>query len=44
MNKKGFFTMHPFMFFVVGLVIGIVLVYLIAKGIIPLKIGLCPTG
>lgn len=42
MNKKGFFTMHPMMFLIVGLIIGIVLMYVIGRGIIPIKIGLCP--
>ena len=36
MNKKAFFTMHPGLFFVVGLLIGAVLIYfLLSKGIIP---------
>ena len=36
MNKKAGFTMHPGLYFLVGLLIGAVLMYfLLAKGIIP---------
>ncbi|MEK6869773.1 MAG: hypothetical protein AABX74_06055 [Nanoarchaeota archaeon] len=35
MNKKAFFTMHPGLFFVAGLLIGAALMYfLLSKGII----------
>ena len=35
MNKKAMFTMHPGLYFAVGLLIGAVLVYyLLSKGII----------
>lgn len=36
MNKKAMFTLHPGLYFLVGLIIGIVLAYYLAmKGIIP---------
>ncbi len=41
MNKKGFFTMHAGIFFLIGLVIGFILAVLIAKGTIPIGISLC---
>ncbi len=35
MNKKAFFTMHPGLFFLAGLLIGAALIYyLLSKGII----------
>lgn len=35
MNKKAMFTMHPGLFFLIGLLIGAVVIYfLLAKGII----------
>ena len=43
LGKKAF-IMSPADFvkgIILGLIIGIVLAYLIAKGVIPLKIGLC---
>lgn len=39
LNKKGFFY-HPIFLFVLGLIIGTVLMYLAIKGIIPIKV--CP--
>ena len=34
--KKGFVSMHPGIFFIIGLIIGVVVMYyLIAKGLIP---------
>jgi len=39
MQKKAFFTMHPGMFFIVGLIIGAVVVYyLIKAGTIPIAL------
>ena len=36
MNKKGFVSMHPGLFFILGLIIGAaVMYYLIAKGMVP---------
>lgn len=35
MFKKAIVSMHPIVWFIVGLVLGGVLVYLMAKGIIP---------
>jgi hypothetical protein len=41
MNKKGFIH-HPMFWGILGgLVVGMVLMYLIAKGIIPLGIKIC---
>ena len=39
MNKKGFVSVHAGVFFVVGFILGAVLVYyLIIKGIIPISL------
>jgi hypothetical protein len=35
MFKKAFVSMHPVVWFVVGLILGVALIYLMAKGIIP---------
>ena len=36
MDKKAFFTTHPGIFFIIGLLIGAALVYyLLAKGLVP---------
>jgi len=36
MNKKAMFTMHPGLYFLVGLLIGAVLMYyLLSKGLLP---------
>ena len=35
MFKKAFVSMHPMYWFVIGLVLGAVLIYLMAKGTIP---------
>ena len=41
MNKKGFISMHPGIFFILGLIVGAVLMYfLLSKGTIPT--GLLP--
>lgn len=38
MDKKAFVSMHPGWFFLVGLIIGIILMYYLAmQGIIPFK-------
>ena len=39
MQKKAFFTMHPGMFFIIGIIIGAVAVYyLIKTGTIPITL------
>ena len=40
-NKKGFVT-HPGTLFVVGVIVGIVLIILVIRGVINLPINLCP--
>jgi hypothetical protein len=40
LGKKGFYRHPAFIAFIIGLIIGIVLVVLMAKGVIPLSI--CP--
>ncbi len=39
-NKKGIIT-HPVTLFIVGIVLGVVLMVLILKGIININLGLC---
>jgi len=41
MNKKGIISMHPVMLFIMALVLGMIIMYLIAKGIIPLGLKIC---
>ncbi|MFH2028232.1 MAG: hypothetical protein ABIJ08_03780 [Nanoarchaeota archaeon] len=40
MNKKGFIT-HPIFLAVVAFIVGMVLMYLIAKKMIPIPIPVC---
>lgn len=42
MSKKAMVSMHPVATFVVGVILGMILMYLIAKGTIPLGINVCP--
>jgi hypothetical protein len=41
-NKKGFIT-HPVTMIVGSFILGLIVMYLIAKGIIPINLNLCPT-
>jgi len=43
MNKKGFITSYVDLMkgFFVGFIIGIVLTFLVAKGLIPLAVNIC---
>ncbi|MFH0978402.1 MAG: hypothetical protein V1837_03815 [Candidatus Woesearchaeota archaeon] len=41
MNRKGFIH-HPFFMGVIAFFVGLIVMYLIAKGIIPINLGICP--
>ena len=40
MNKKGYLQ-HPVVAIIVGFIVGMIVMFLIAKGIIPIGIGIC---
>jgi hypothetical protein len=42
LGKKGFYRHPAFIGLMIGLVLGIVLMILVAKGVIPINLGLCP--
>jgi len=45
MNKKGIFSLHPILLSGIFFVLGLIVAYLMAKGIIPIGTGLfCPAG
>ena len=40
-NRKGVLCAHPVALFVIGFVVGVLFIYLVAKGTIPLAIPIC---
>jgi len=41
LNKRGI-ILHPATWIIVSFILGALFMYMVAKGVIPLKLGVCP--